>query len=176
MKWNFDAPVRSRIESKIANWPAVSVPIMTQRAPRPVVHSLKKPTSRAMFARRDTVEPVPPAPARLRMVVSRTRPAAEAVAVAERLGAELVPMGSAGAKAMAIVRGEADIYLHTGGQYEWDSCAPAAVALAHGLHASRVDGAPLRYNQPDTYLPDLLICRKEHAARVLELVREVATA
>lgn len=116
---------------------------------------------------------VPPAPDRLRMVVSRTRPAAEAVAVAETLGAELVPMGSAGAKAMAIVRGEADIYLHSGGQYEWDSCAPVAVALAHGLHASRIDGSPLIYNQADTYMPDLLICRKEHADPVLALVRQL---
>ena len=106
---------------------------------------------------------------RLRMVVSRTRPAAEAIAVAEALNAELIPMGSAGAKAMAIVRGEADIYLHSGGQYEWDSCAPVAVAKAAGLHVSRIDGSPLRYNQTDTYLPDLLICLKEQAVRVLEL-------
>ncbi|HEX7753688.1 MAG TPA: 3'(2'),5'-bisphosphate nucleotidase CysQ [Novosphingobium sp.] len=122
--------------------------------------------------RSDAPGTVPPAPQRLRMVVSRTRPAAEATAVAETLGAELVPMGSAGAKAMAIVRGEADIYLHSGGQYEWDSCAPVAVALAHGLHCSRIDGSPLVYNQRNTYLPDLLICRKEHAAHVLNLVRE----
>ena len=107
---------------------------------------------------------------RLRMVVSRTRPAVEAVAVAECLNAELIPMGSAGAKAMAVVRGEADIYLHSGGQYEWDSCAPIAVAKAAGLHVSRLDGSPLRYNQADTYLPDLLVCPKEHAVRVLELV------
>lgn len=117
--------------------------------------------------RSDRPQPVPPAPGTLRMVVSRTRPASEAVAVAQALGAELLPMGSAGAKAMAIVRGEADIYLHTGGQYEWDSCAPVAVALAHGLHASRADGSPLVYNQADTYMPDLLICRKDHAPRVL---------
>jgi 3'(2'), 5'-bisphosphate nucleotidase len=110
---------------------------------------------------------VPPAPQVLRMVVSRTRPAREATELAAKLGAELVPMGSAGAKAMAIVRGEADIYLHSGGQYEWDSCAPVAVALAYGLHCSRIDGSPLRYNQADVYLPDLLICRKEHAAMVL---------
>lgn len=103
----------------------------------------------------------------LRMVVSRTRPAAEALHVARALGAALIPMGSAGAKAMAVVRGEADIYLHTGGQYEWDNCAPAAVALAHGLHASRVDGSPLRYNQPDTYVPDLLICQPAVADAVL---------
>ena len=126
--------------------------------------------------RTDRPGSVPPAPERLRMVVSRTRPAREATEVAERLGAELVPMGSAGAKAMAIVRGEADIYLHSGGQYEWDSCAPVAVALAHGLHCSRIDGSPLVYNQADVYMPDLLICRKEHAGRVLSEVASIAAA
>lgn len=124
--------------------------------------------------RTDQPRPVPPAPEKLRMVVSRTRPAAEAVAVAERLGAELVPMGSAGAKAMAVILGQADIYLHSGGQYEWDSCAPVAVALAHGLHCSRIDGSPLVYNQEDVYLPDLLICRKEHAQGVLDLIAVLA--
>jgi 3'(2'), 5'-bisphosphate nucleotidase len=123
-----------------------------------------------LVLRTDKPQVVPPVPGRLRMVVSRTRPAAEAVRVAGKLGAELVEMGSAGAKAMAVVRGEADIYLHTGGQYEWDSCAPAAVALAHGLHASRVDGSPLVYNQRDVSMPDLLICRKEHARAVLEAI------
>ena len=129
-----------------------------------------------LVLRTDRPAAVPAAPEKLRMLVSRTRPAAEAVAVAERLGAELIGMGSAGAKAMAVVRGEADIYLHPGGQYEWDSCAPAAVALAHGLHCSRVDGSPLVYNQQDVYMPDLLICRKEHADQVLRLVGEVAPA
>jgi 3'(2'), 5'-bisphosphate nucleotidase len=117
---------------------------------------------------------VPPPAAKLRMLVSRTRPAKEAVAVAEALDAELVPMGSAGAKAMAVIRGEADIYLHTGGQYEWDNCAPAAVAKAAGLHVSRVDGSPLRYNNADPYLPDLLICHKPLAKQVLELVKQFA--
>lgn len=126
--------------------------------------------------RSDQPQAVPPAPETLRMVVSRTRPAREATEVAARLGAELVPMGSAGAKAMAIVRGEADIYLHSGGQYEWDSCAPVAVALAHGLHCSRIDGSPLIYNQADVYMPDLLICRKEHAERVLAEVRDISQA
>ncbi|MGN6358382.1 MAG: 3'(2'),5'-bisphosphate nucleotidase CysQ [Novosphingobium sp.] len=123
-----------------------------------------------LVVRSDRPQPLPPAPERLRMVVSRTRPAREATEVAERIGAELVPMGSAGAKAMAIVRGEADIYLHSGGQYEWDSCAPAAVAAAHGLHVSRIDGSPLVYNQSDVYMPDLLICRKEHAVAILAQV------
>jgi 3'(2'), 5'-bisphosphate nucleotidase len=104
---------------------------------------------------------------RPRMAISRTRPPAEATAVAERIGAELVPMGSAGAKAMAVVRGEAEIYLHSGGQHEWDNCAPVAVALAHGLHCSRIDGSPLVYNRADTFVPDLLICHREHAERIL---------
>lgn len=108
-----------------------------------------------------------------RLVVSRTRPAREAVAVCEALGGQLIEMGSAGAKAMAVVRGEADIYLHSGGQYEWDSCAPVAVAAAYGLHCSRIDGSPMIYNQPDTYLPDLLICRPELAERVLGIVRDL---
>jgi 3'(2'), 5'-bisphosphate nucleotidase len=111
-----------------------------------------------------------------RMLVSRTRPAAEALAVAETLGAELVPLGSAGAKAMAVVRGEAEIYLHSGGQYEWDSCAPVAVARAHGLHTSRIDGSPLIYNRRDTYMPDLLICRPEWAEPVLGALRALAPA
>ena len=124
--------------------------------------------------RSDAPVALPAAAAKPRMVVSRTRPAAEAVAVSQAIGAELVPMGSAGAKAMAVVRGEAEIYLHTGGQYEWDSAAPVAVALAHGLHASRIDGSPLIYNQADTYMPDLLICRPEWAERVLAEVSRIA--
>jgi 3'(2'), 5'-bisphosphate nucleotidase len=136
----------------------------------PVIGAVALPALNLVL-RTDQPAIIPPAPAQLRMVVSRTRPAPEAVAVAEALGAELIPMGSAGAKAMAVVRGEADIYLHTGGQYEWDSCAPVAVAAAYGLHVSRVDGSPLVYNQRDVYMPDLLICRKEHAPHVLALVQ-----
>jgi len=121
--------------------------------------------------RSDRPGEVPPAPGTLRMVVSRTRPAREATGVAGAIGAQLVPMGSAGAKAMAILRGEADIYLHSGGQYEWDSCAPAAVALGWGLHVSRIDGSPLIYNRENVYMPDLLICRKEHVDMVLREVQ-----
>jgi 3'(2'), 5'-bisphosphate nucleotidase len=124
--------------------------------------------------RSDRPAPLPASPKRLRLVVSRTRPAAEATAIAERLGADLVPMGSSGAKAMAIIRGEADIYLHSGGQYEWDSAAPVAVARAYGLHCSRIDGSPLLYNQKDVYLPDFLIAREEYAKTVLGLLREMA--
>jgi 3'(2'), 5'-bisphosphate nucleotidase len=103
-----------------------------------------------------------------RVIVSRSRPPAAATFLAEQLAGELVEMGSAGAKAMAVVRGEADVYAHSGGQYEWDSCAPVAVALAAGLHCSRIDGSPLVYNRPDAYLPDLLICRPELAAPALD--------
>jgi 3'(2'), 5'-bisphosphate nucleotidase len=133
---------------------------------RPALGAVALPGA-GLVLRSDRPTVIPPAPPRLRMVVSRTRPAAEAMHVAAALDAEIIPMGSAGAKAMAVVRGEADIYLHTGGQYEWDSCAPVAVALAHGLHASRIDGSPLVYNQRNSYMPDLLICRPDHAARVV---------
>ena len=118
----------------------------------------------------DSVLPLRSSAATLKMVVSRTRPAPEAVAVAQALSAELIPMGSAGAKAMAVVRGDADIYLHSGGQYEWDNCAPAAVAVAAGLHVSRLDGSPLLYNRADADVPDLLICRAALAEPVLKRI------
>lgn len=110
----------------------------------------------------------------LRMVVSRTRQPAEAAPLAEALGAELVPMGSAGAKAMAVVAVEADLYFHEGGQHEWDNCAPVAVALAAGLHASRRDGTPIVYNRERPLVPDLLICRADLAPRALEALRTIA--
>ena len=110
----------------------------------------------------------------LRMVVSRSRAPDIATLVAERLGAALIPMGSAGAKAMAVVEGRADIYLHDGGQYEWDNCAPAAVAIAAGLHASRIDGTPLTYNRANPLLPDLLICRTALASEVLAAIRDLS--
>lgn len=105
-----------------------------------------------------------------RLAVSRTRPGWSASLVEQALHAELVPLGSAGFKALAVVRGVADIYAHSGGQYEWDSAAPAAVALAHGLHASRLDGTPLAYNNPSPYLPDLLIAHPDWAQAALQAV------
>ncbi|MGV0745581.1 3'(2'),5'-bisphosphate nucleotidase CysQ [Mycolicibacterium sp. XJ870] len=102
-----------------------------------------------------------------RIVVSRTRPPAVALAVRDALGGTLVEMGSAGAKVAAVIRGVADVYVHAGGQYEWDSAAPVAVARAAGLHTSRIDGSPLVYNSADPLLPDLLVCRPELAERVL---------
>ena len=107
----------------------------------------------------------------LRIAVSRTRAPAWTAAVAAELGAELVPLGSAGAKVAAVLRGDVDAYLHDGGQYEWDSAAPVAVARAAGLHASRVDGSPLEYNRPDPWSPDLMVCGPGQAARLVDLVR-----
>jgi len=116
--------------------------------------------------------PAVPAPGpRVRLVVSRSRPPAWVSVLVSALDAELVEMGSAGAKAMAIVQGDADVYAHAGGQHEWDSAAPVAVARAAGLHCSRIDGSPLVYNRPDPWLPDLLICRPELAGRVIAALR-----
>jgi 3'(2'), 5'-bisphosphate nucleotidase len=120
-----------------------------------------------------TAEAAPPrqAPAQpLRVLVSRTRPPEFVKALASQLGAALVPMGSAGAKAAAVITGEADVYVHAGGQYEWDSAAPVAVAQAAGLHASRIDGSPLRYNQADPFVPDILISPAAIAPRLLEVI------
>jgi 3'(2'), 5'-bisphosphate nucleotidase len=103
----------------------------------------------------------------IRIAASRTRPPAFVTALAEEIGAELVPMGSAGVKIAAVINGEADAYVHAGGQYEWDSAAPVAVALATGLHASRIDGSELKYNEADPKLPDLVVCRKDLAPRLL---------
>lgn len=122
----------------------------------------------------DTGNPpaIPPRPdgQPVRLAVSRSRPPALSMAVAEAIGGELVPMGSAGYKAMAVLLGEVDAYVHGGGQYEWDNCAPAAVALGAGLHACRLDGSPLTYNHEDPYLPDLVIARPELADTILEIV------
>jgi 3'(2'), 5'-bisphosphate nucleotidase len=104
-----------------------------------------------------------------RIIVSRTRPPAIALQVRDHLNGTLVEMGSAGAKVAAVIQGLADVYVHGGGQYEWDSAAPVAVARAAGLHTSRLDGSPLEYNRPDPLLPDLVVCRPEYADAVLRV-------
>jgi 3'(2'), 5'-bisphosphate nucleotidase len=122
-----------------------------------------------------TAEPPPrpvPGRGRIRIAVSRTRAPAIATRVAARLAADLAPMGSAGYKVAAVVLGEVDAYIHAGGQYEWDSAAPVAVARAAGLHTSRLDGSPLLYNQPDPYLADLVVCRPELADPLLAAIGE----
>ena len=133
----------------------------------------------ALPAQDDVVLATQPPPAlaaahngKMRLLVSRTRPPKLAEYLAGMLDAELVPLGSAGAKTMAVVQGHADVYAHSGGQYEWDSAAPVGVAAAAGCHCSRLDGSPLVYNRPDPYLPDLLVCRPELAATVLAAIRE----
>lgn len=118
----------------------------------------------------DAPPPLKPAHNPPRMLVSRTRPSQLCANVCGTIGAETIAMGSAGAKAMAVVRGEAEIYLHSGGQHQWDNCAPAAVALAAGLHVSRIDGSPILYNKESSAIPDLLICRPEFAECVLAAV------
>jgi 3'(2'), 5'-bisphosphate nucleotidase len=123
-------------------------------------------------------EPAPALPLRpagpVRIAVSRSRPPAEADAVAAALDGVLVPLGSAGYKTVAVARGEVDAYVHAGGMYQWDSAAPVAIARAAGLVTSRLDGSPLVYNAPDPWLPDLVVCRPELAARVLAAVRSAS--
>ena len=119
---------------------------------------------------------VPPSTSsRPRIAVSRSRPPAFVNALAEELDAQLVPMGSAGVKVLSVARDITDAYVHAGGQYEWDSAAPVAVAAAAGLFTSRVDGTPLLYNQDDVYLPDLIVCRPELAERIVEFVKRHGT-
>jgi 3'(2'), 5'-bisphosphate nucleotidase len=136
--------------------------------------AVARPAMRSTLStsRRPTVAPREPGP--LRLAVSRSRPPAFVTCLAERLGAELVPMGSAGIKACSVIDDVTDAYVHAGGQYEWDSAAPVAVARAAGLHTSRIDGSALAYNRPDPLLPDLLICRPEVADLILTALAEMA--
>jgi 3'(2'), 5'-bisphosphate nucleotidase len=150
-----------------SDW-AVHVAMVT--AGVPIVGAVALPAENIVFA---TDEPPVVPPRRsdvLRVVTSRTRRPEETDRIAAALGAELLLLGSAGAKTMAVVKGDADVYAHAGGQYQWDSCAPVAVAMAAGLHVSRLDGSPLVYNEPDVYLPDLLVCRPELADDCLAAV------
>jgi 3'(2'), 5'-bisphosphate nucleotidase len=128
-----------------------------------------------------TAEPPPPlpdeeAPAKIRIVVSRSRPPGFVRDISGLINAELVPLGSAGAKVAAVICGEVDAYVHGGGFYEWDTAAPVAVARAAGLHTSRIDGSALAYNQPDLLMPDILVCRPALAGTLLRAIREVTHA
>jgi 3'(2'), 5'-bisphosphate nucleotidase len=141
-----------------------------------VAGAVALPAAAACYA--TDAPPAPPAVGGgpIRLTASRTRPPAFLDTLADALGAVLVPMGSAGAKCAAVWRGEADAYVHAGGQHEWDSAAPVAVARAAGLHASRLDGSPLRYNRTVPLLPDLLVCRPELAGPLLTRLRAVVPA
>ena len=132
-----------------------------------VAGSVSLPALNLVFATDPAPKLVPQQRDRPRLITSRSRNPYAAVIVANKLGADAVRLGSAGAKAMAVVTGDADIYVHDGGMYQWDSAAPAAVALAAGLHVSRIDGSPMVFNARDPWLPDLLICRREYADPVL---------
>jgi 3'(2'), 5'-bisphosphate nucleotidase len=131
-----------------------------------VAGAVALPAQGVTLATPDPAKP-PEATDKPRVIVSRTRPPAIALQVRDHLNGILVEMGSAGAKVAAVVQGLADVYVHAGGQYEWDSAAPVAVARAAGLHTSRIDGSPLQYNRPDPLLPDLVVCRPEFAEAVL---------
>jgi len=139
---------------------------------KPVAGAVSLPAQSITYSTFKTPEQ-PSGNEKIKVIVSRTRRPEPAIKLAEKLDAEYIEMGSAGAKAMAVVRGEADIYAHAGGQYEWDSCAPVTVAKAAGLHCSRIDGSELLYNQKDVYLPDLLICRPELAEESLRIISEM---
>lgn len=147
---------------------AVHVALVEQG--RLTVGAVAMPALGVTYSTSDAPMPAAPANGAPRVVVSRTRRPEPVMTMAAALGAELVEMGSAGAKAMAVVRGDVDVYAHAGGQYEWDSAAPAAVARAAGLHVSRIDGSELVYNRENPWLPDLLICRPELAGDVLEVL------
>ncbi|HEX5145251.1 MAG TPA: 3'(2'),5'-bisphosphate nucleotidase CysQ [Mycobacterium sp.] len=147
--WQRDATADGRITDAAVGLPALGEVFRTD-------------TVRA-GARRDPDAPI-------RITASANRPPAVLYRMAERLDFEMVRIGSAGAKAMAVVRGDVDAYVHAGGQWEWDSAAPAGVVLAAGMHASRLDGSPMLYNRPDPYLPDLLMCRPELAEVLLDAI------
>jgi 3'(2'), 5'-bisphosphate nucleotidase len=136
--------------------------------------AVAQPALQAVYAS-DTARAAHPERERPVIVVSDSRPPAFASAVAAVVGGELQSMGSAGAKAMAVLRGDADAYLHAGGQWEWDSAAPVGVALAAGLAASRLDGSPLEYNRPHPYVPDLLICVPNLAPQLVAASRDAKT-
>jgi 3'(2'), 5'-bisphosphate nucleotidase len=152
-------------EAGRSDW-AVHVALVTDGVP--IAGAVALPAMHRTFA----TQPAPPPPAPrgerpIRLVTSRFRAPYATGLLAHALGAEVLRIGSAGAKTMAVVAGDADVYAHAGGMYEWDSAAPAAVAAAAGLHVSRIDGSPLVYNRPDPWLPDLLVCRPELADDVL---------
>lgn len=153
-----------------ADW-AVHVALVVDH--EPLAAAVALPAQKLVLSTDPPPAPLPPGPAAPRVAVSRSRPPAFVEPLAEALNGVLVPMGSAGAKAMAIVLGAADAYVHDGGQWEWDSAAPVGVARAAGLHCSRLDGTALHYNADNPYLPDLLICRPELAAVTIQALGDL---
>ena len=173
----FGEPGRTDWAVHVALWDsgALTAGAVALPAQRRILSTADPP---AAAPRRSTADPGSAAagrslPVTLRLVVSRTRPPEFASRLAEATGAEIVPLGSAGAKAAAVICGEADGYVHSGGQHEWDSAAPVAVALAAGLHASRIDGSKLCYNQAEPWQPDILICQAALADMLLGAISSV---
>ncbi len=163
----FSTPRRPDWAVHVALWQRVGGPdgtITDAAVALPAVGKVYRTDTVAMAPRRDPSAPI-------RITASANRPPRVLFRMADFLDFEMVRIGSAGAKAMAVVRGEVDAYLHAGGQWEWDSAAPAGVVLAAGMHASRLDGSPMLYNRPDPYLPDLLMCRPELADVLLDAIR-----
>jgi len=160
---------REYAEPGRADW-AVHVALWERRAGGLTAGAVALPAQRVTLTTGGAAPSRGGAPGAPRLVVSRTRAPTFVTAVADRLGGELVPMGSAGAKAMAIVQGKADVYVHAGGMHEWDAAAPAAVAAAAGLHVSRFDGRPLPFNTPEALSTELVICLPELAKQVLAAV------
>jgi 3'(2'), 5'-bisphosphate nucleotidase len=158
-------------EAGRTDW-AVHVALWEQRAGGLTAGAVALPAQNAVLS---TVNPPPlpgdPPDKPIRIVVSRSRPASFLPRMAELAGADLVPLGSAGAKVAAVLLGEADGYVHAGGQYEWDSAAPVAVAQAAGFHASRIDGSELSYNQADLLMPDILVCPPALTGLLLDAIR-----
>jgi 3'(2'), 5'-bisphosphate nucleotidase len=165
--WAVHIGLWTRTSPAPSNLAAAAVALPAQRR---VIGTDFPPTYPPMSAASAAGEPAP-----LRFVASRTRPPQILLQLVEEFGGETVPMGSAGAKIASVISGDVDAYVHAGGQYEWDSAAPVAIALATGLHASRIDGSPLVYNQADAYLPDLLVCRKDLAAPLLAAISRVGS-
>jgi len=157
-------------EAGRSDW-AVHVALVVNGTPHACAVALPAQAD-VVFSTEPAATLAPPTAGKMRLLVSRTRPPKLAEYLAGVLDAELVPLGSAGAKTMAVIQGHADVYAHSGGQFEWDSAAPVGVAAAAGCHCSRLDGSPLVYNRADPYLPDLLVCRPELATAVLAAIRE----
>ncbi|HCT77269.1 MAG TPA: 3'(2'),5'-bisphosphate nucleotidase CysQ [Micromonosporaceae bacterium] len=165
----FGEPGRVDWAVHVALWSAQTESLVAGAIALPAAHRVLATDPRPSYP---PLHPSVAAGGPIRIATSRTRPPAFLPELATAEGAVLVPMGSAGAKIAAVVTGEVDAYIHAGGQYEWDSAAPVAVALATGLHASRIDGSPLKYNQADISLPDLVVCRADLATRLLSVLSQ----
>lgn len=159
-------PERSRLDVSAVSLPGIGLVIGTGGARTFAGDTVPLEPGEAAGGLLDPQDDV----ARPRIVASGSRPPRFLAGVVSALGGTQLAVGSAGAKAMCVVRGEADAYIHAGGQFQWDSAAPAGVAMAHGFAACRIDGTPLEYNVADTYLPDLIICRPELREQIVEAI------